>query len=238
MGQYWEFINVDKREKFGWSGKLEEWFFDGSASSLLSYLENYQKPVPALYVEHGLPWISAGGWAGDRILCVGDYLDDGDYPDHVFTEEELAEFKDVSLYQIQDESFKDAVEPTELEMAYHRRGSSRRRQAPEVLCLCNLTTHEFVRSDVLEAEFADYEETNYPGLPDLSHALVARICWSSCPSGPKGQVPQKGCWAGHRFEIIHLPEEGLGEGWKDVSEEVVDELGAIWDHEWELCGGN
>ncbi|KAJ6488953.1 hypothetical protein C8R45DRAFT_1213555 [Mycena sanguinolenta] len=167
MGQYWKLINLDKRETYGFWGKLGEFFFDGSPgclnqtlripSTLLpecdkllfpfkpgalcneadeflncratyfpqtavqsSALVNFPteliqeiyheaeniRDVVCLSVTCQALWdvgrheiyrrlgllIAAVSWAGDRIICVGDYLENDDIPSHILTLAEKEEF--------------------------------------------------------------------------------------------------------------------------------------------------
>jgi hypothetical protein len=53
-------------------------------------------------IEEWLLKESDTSWAGDRIICAGDYSNPGDIPDDLFTEEEITEHKldDDVLYAI------------------------------------------------------------------------------------------------------------------------------------------
>lgn len=68
----------------------------------------------------------------------------------------------------------------------------------------------------------------------FGEVLMARICWatSSYMSSEDGSGITRAIWAGHRFDITTVGRhEGKtkGEKWKDVSEEVVNELAGIWE---------
>ncbi|KAF2191253.1 hypothetical protein K469DRAFT_557500, partial [Zopfia rhizophila CBS 207.26] len=47
----------------------------------------------------------------------------------------------------------------------------------------------------------------------------------------------QGVWAGHCFDITTLTRhtENMGDEWKDVSEEIVQEIATIWESE---CGSD
>lgn len=91
--------------------------------------------------------------------------------------------------------------------------------------LRNLTTHEFVRSEVV----AGNSKQNGPFFEDLGfeHIVLSRIFWSSEPS-TDGRSLERGIWAGHRFEIItvdhHTKPTRSEVAWKDISEEAVEDL--------------
>jgi len=115
--------------------------------------------------------------------------------------------------------------------------------------LFNLTTYEYVRADafsILYAEMGPEErkamkENQGPLVGDnlgFSELIGARICWSSDDSismAYEGEL-HRGVWAGHRFEITTLDRiQGPQNGkvWKDVSDEVMKELKAIWVSEYQ-----
>lgn len=97
--------------------------------------------------------------------------------------------------------------------------------------LRNLTTREFVRSGALV-----YNERAVSGpwmaRPGFGEVLVSRICRSPNPSGCIMEL-QRGIWAGHRFDITTMdrfPDHARPEqGWKDVGEEVAEEVATIWE---------
>ncbi|PVG01476.1 hypothetical protein CPB86DRAFT_812430 [Serendipita vermifera] len=71
MGQYWELINIDKRERLPlFRGKWDE---------------DYSSPT-----QYDIDILAPGErWAGDRIILIGDYADS--FPPGIFTEEEAEE---------------------------------------------------------------------------------------------------------------------------------------------------
>ncbi|KAG6067149.1 hypothetical protein E4U32_004525 [Claviceps aff. humidiphila group G2b] len=103
----------------------------------------------------------------------------------------------------------------------------------EVWILRNLTTQQYVRREPLELE------------PGLAHGpfvrgigfggvVLSRISWSSDNStalnDPTGRI-HRGLWAGHRFDITTMTRHEkltAGQNWTDVTEEVVEEVNAIW----------
>ena len=80
MGQYWEFVNIDKRQ----SSELGEFFATRTCEDLI-----YLLAIPAVPLKNTLSNPAtrlqvAGTWAGDRIICLGDYADS--WPDGVVTD--------------------------------------------------------------------------------------------------------------------------------------------------------
>ena len=112
----------------------------------------------------------------------------------------------------------------------------------ECRILRNLSRREFVRSKTLQEFKARYSE-EHPGTAvtselrrvGFSEAVVLRTIWSSdgscsmCYQEEKDNL-HRGIWAGNRFDIVSEStfEKEKGEGRKDVSEEVVSELIAVW----------
>ncbi|KAJ9133161.1 F-box domain containing protein [Pleurostoma richardsiae] len=102
--------------------------------------------------------------------------------------------------------------------------------------LRNLTTKEFVRSEAiaLEQEFIHGPNIDVLG---FGEAIMARICWSTSSFVSMNDVSNisRGVWAGHSFDITTLArhrDESRGEKWRDVSEEVADEIADIWEGEY------
>lgn len=103
------------------------------------------------------------------------------------------------------------------------RGSSP--NAPWVLR--NLTTQEYVRC------------RPGPGLTDrrgyidhpngfkvrLDDALLLRICWTKVSpwTDKEGLGIYRGSWAGHCFDIVPLDQAGIGKGWKDSTNEILEQ---------------
>ncbi|KAK0214386.1 hypothetical protein IW262DRAFT_1405821 [Armillaria fumosa] len=75
MGQYWNLINIDRRESLDHMGKLGEVFW-----------RDYTAVMALL----------AGSWAGCRIMCIGDYAEG--CPSNVLTSEEVAEINRPTFY--------------------------------------------------------------------------------------------------------------------------------------------
>ncbi|KAJ6514217.1 hypothetical protein C8R47DRAFT_567748 [Mycena vitilis] len=183
-------------------------------------------------------------WVGDRIICVGDYLENEDIPETLLTPPERAEFlpPNRTLY---DYRFREIEPNFDQRRLMSMCGISNRfcfrtrqdfRDAELVMeiflgpefeewpalnpVLRNLSRRQYVR----ESELVDLT-ARFPKV-GLDEVLLSRICLSSDNStsmlydGPL----QHGVWAGDRFDIVDedwVEELGDDESWTDVSEEVL-----------------
>ncbi len=117
--------------------------------------------------------------------------------------------------------------------------------------LRNLDTREVVRFEKLpptktgggegeeEEEGTRIAVSGYPWLT-LDFALIMRICWSvggsdyfedSAEEAKRSRLDH-GVWAAHRFELTEAGELGLSgekEGWRDVTDELVNEAKTFMD---------
>ncbi|KAI0411215.1 hypothetical protein F5X98DRAFT_368226 [Xylaria grammica] len=100
--------------------------------------------------------------------------------------------------------------------------------------LRNLTTKQFVRSEVI-APYRGYARGPFIGGGiGFGQVLVSRICWSTSPSTDIEDVTNitRGVWAGHRFDIVTRSRheaQTCEEKWYDVSWEIASETGRIWE---------
>ncbi|MCJ1461906.1 hypothetical protein MMC07_000505 [Pseudocyphellaria aurata] len=102
--------------------------------------------------------------------------------------------------------------------------------------LRNLTSREFVRSEVL----AGSTDQNGPFFKDLGfeHIVLSRIFTSTRQqlSTLDGVLRERGTWSGDRFEIVTLDhhvesassDEPLSMPWTDISEDAVEDLIQFW----------
>lgn len=207
MGQYFIIINLDKREILTNVGKLAEGIANREGSLLIPYLFLSSDPQPP--PQNGN--VGNGSWAGDRIICPGDY--GTDVPDGILTAEEIEEIsggkKDkygrniVNLYHYASSHFKKLPSQPHFNAAHY----------PSNMVLRNLTLHTYVRADAVSGRASL-----------LGSLILSRIPWSSDPPGASlSHWPDigSGPWAGHRFDIRTMDdiESGGadGEEWKDVS---------------------
>jgi len=99
--------------------------------------------------------------------------------------------------------------------------------------LRNLTTHEYVRSEAIAIK---PEYIHGPNIDVLGFGEVvwSRICWSTATDRSTEYTDNihRGSWAGHRFDITTLDRHRQATldrtEWKDVSEEVANEVEKIW----------
>lgn len=201
MGQYWQFVNIDKRQSLGFWGKLSVYdnkfgFERARHWQFLSFLKT--------------------DWAGDRITCIGDYVDMGDYPIGMLTQDELDEMVEleVTLYRMARTELYDTVNSP-------REHSRQPFSSPDVLR--NLSKREYVRSDVV----------------DLGDVGMSRLCWTSdSQSRAKGAQYDfcRGNWAGDRLDIVSLAsvlrEVDEGDPWTDVSEASQKLLSEVFASEF------
>ncbi|KAI0362271.1 hypothetical protein OH77DRAFT_1416497, partial [Trametes cingulata] len=100
--------------------------------------------------------------------------------------------------------------------------------------ICNWSKREYVRAQAI-ADLCGRPDDEQPFLPNcaaqLSHALLARICWTDsdeCMGIPSvfGFDLHRGPWAGDRFTITTMERlrEDERDDWRDVSAEVVEEV--------------
>jgi hypothetical protein len=181
-------------------------------------------------------------WAGERIICVGDYAHD--YPEGFLTQQEESEITDNSeeynLYYYA-EKFKRPVLYEQLDIQQYRRAYLHVTRSglnvkliKELLpinkpvygkssrsILCNLSTNEYIRA-------SDISESSNFG---FGHILLLQICWSSDPSMSifisyeNNSDIHRGPWAGNRFNITSI--EHVDDTWKDVSKQVLKKLQKI-----------
>ena len=224
MGQYFQLINVDRREAQN-MGKLGEAIYNYAHLPILQLLlrqESQDDPV-------------IGAWAGHRIITAGDYM--GECPSGMLTEAEQAEVNrfaettgrnsDGAFYYFARRTFKNI--PV----------SSLRSLEPMAndLVLRNLSLHVYVRVNDFENTLA--EKIDDEGLDSdlkftLNTLILINTSWSDDPSCSIGCsfeiVP--GPWAGDRFDVTSITElESEGDLWKDVTDEQVERIFEIVEGE-------
>ncbi|KAA1477021.1 hypothetical protein DENSPDRAFT_844160 [Dentipellis sp. KUC8613] len=203
-------------------------------------------------------------WAGDRVICMGDYADVKDYPPALQAAEE---FKGYNIYELSTERFHGipsgiggwgTLGGAALRSKVAQRFRAKRGWGIECcvlkncisvksveqssLVLRNLSKHEYVRHDSLPVDLL--AGIQHPGPVDLAMAAFSQICWSSDPSiAIDTQVElHRGGWAGDRLDIVSIAdlegaedrEDGKQVDWTDVSERVAGELTSILKVEYGL----
>ncbi len=103
--------------------------------------------------------------------------------------------------------------------------------------LRNLTTQEYVRSEAIAVK-PEYIHGPHIERLGFGHVVWSRICWSSdnsCSMSYTGNI-HRGVWAGHRFDITtldrHKRDSSKQTEWKDISQEIADEIAKIWSSEF------
>lgn len=193
---------------------------------------------------------AASPWAGHRLMCIGDYAEDKDLTQGLLSSEnaEYLKRKETNftthvsnycarvnqhrplhmpdyLYR-QERSLQTQVETRQ----FIKLLNTTKRYYPQfdtaqTWVLCNLTKREYVRDETVKAH----------GKAGFGAFLLSRICWSSSVDTSmsyEGNIC-RGVWATDRFEIttIDRPRDGA-EGWKDVGDEMGEEMAAIWRSEY------
>lgn len=213
MGQYWVITCPGRREAFQ-SGKLGEWITSKYYAQLVALLS---KPSPD---------DAKSSWAGERIICVGDYLtnedltawDDKGYVSSLFDIEPA--LKEQSLFRVAYGSYSipnvgSKLSYDEVSQTIDTEGKSK------CHILHNLDTGEYVREDILRHGIT------------LAHIVLRRICCSSDPSTStefRGGLVN-GVWAGHRFEIVGSDSFSGTDG-HDVSEAAWNDVVEVWQAEY------
>ena len=231
MGQYWKVVNLAKRQTASWDhwGKLGECLFDGSPDMLVSLLK--QAAPHATNSVSALP--PEKSWAGDRIICLGDYHED--LSAGLLSTAELEELdkgdegEGMSLYQFACEH-------------YQYVGGISAFNRPQLSgghwILRNLSKNKYVREEAIKvAGLKGMSDNRLSKEIGLGQVVLSRICWStdnSCAMGYYDKDIHRGVWAGDRFDITTINQVGIEDGrkWTDVSDEVAKEMTEIWVGEY------
>lgn len=210
MVQYWQVLNLDKRQTLGqesW-GEMKDIMMSGTPEALVDQLRAGK----------------SGSWARDRIVIVSDYA--LTYPEGMLTPGERDEVEDMYLEGEEGEYDDDDPAPTlyafaeewykAVPVAFGEAGAG-------VEYLRNATKKEYVRSDaVAKVVPADVKARGAGG---LGHAVIVLASWTSEAEYVGSEAVGTGSWAGDRFEI----GGDVGHGWTDISERVAQHLSHIWD---------
>jgi len=235
MGQYWQVANLDKRQtpsKGHW-GKLGECLFDGSPDVLVPLLKQpFDADPHATNSDSALP--PDQSWAGDRIICLGDYHED--LPDGMLSiseQEELDradEGKEMTLYAFADEHYQsvDGIS-----------AFNRPRLSGGHWILRNLSKYEYVREEAVKVASVEGMGNNRSSNKiGLGQVVLSRICWStddSCAMSYYDEDIHRGVWAGDRFDITTINQVVVKDSekqWTDVSDKVEKEMTEIWVGEY------
>lgn len=191
-------MNLDKRQTLGHWGKLPEFFFGNRPALIGGMLES--------------------AWAGDRIICVGDYIED--WPDGLLSQREVEEMEAKDTTSLYD--MIRLVPYDEVDAAHIPRMTVYEHETPIVLR--NLTKRQFVREDVLFHELASGPLADDEQI-QLGHVVVSLICWSG------DHYMAEGLWAGNRLDVVSVKtlEEELdaGDPWQDATRSCAKLLKSI-----------
>ncbi|KAJ7162920.1 hypothetical protein C8R46DRAFT_1352757 [Mycena filopes] len=180
--------------------------------------------------------VAPHSWVGDRILCVGDYLQNADIPVGILTPEEQNDL----LWDGDDEEDGGTLYEYPFEQISFRGpqiwGDSHRRLGyhtfetmvffklcmldipepsppPSLVVLRNLSQQQYVRESALLALKAKHADSGRELRRKLAHVglgeiLMTRICLSSDPSASLvwDGAIHRGVWAGDRFDTVDEEE--------------------------------
>jgi hypothetical protein len=253
MGQYWQFVNIDKRQSTGHLGKMGELFFSGSPRQLIYLLAIPAVPLKNASSDPTTKKDVAGGWAGDRIICLGDYANS--WPDGV-----------VSAVDFSDPPSPGASQDIWSEDGYGDYISNDDEENPQVFArscrtvrnvdlgdevwaaypndrvwvLRNITKKLYVRSNGIPTVNNENRLTynghhGLKGFPGLGNVLVANIGWSQDSStsmwySRSGKLAE-GNWAGNRIDVRlmdDIVEDMAKEGWTDISRQEAITMYHVW----------
>lgn len=231
MGQYFTFLNIDKRQQLKPTNglKMGEFFFSGyfpTAIMKLLAIPPKNDPTESKAKDNAIE-----SWAQDRIICIGDYVND--WPDSILNSDdghtlESPKFlydnaRKISYYDLPRKC------PT-----YPGHGA----------VLRNLTKKIYVRANGIPVLCRDDEKLrifdNPPAridcIPGLGSVLLGRVGWSADPSASmswaEADTLTAGEWAGDRFDVRSYDEvknELESGGWVDGTEEEALRITDLWD---------
>ncbi|KAK2463854.1 hypothetical protein APHAL10511_004159 [Amanita phalloides] len=191
MVQYWQVLNLDRRELLGQEprGEIADILLSGVPDALVSHLR----------VEEA----QRGRWAGNRIVVVSDRA--VEYPEGMLTAQEQEEVEDMYLDEKGEGEYdEDDPAPTLYAFAEEWYTAVTAENGPgragKEWHLRNLSKKEYVRSD---------------GVAGLGQAVVVSTCWTN----EEEAGVRAGQWAGDRLEIREAGAEPEA-GWADISAEV------------------
>ncbi|KAF3484336.1 uncharacterized protein GIQ15_03660 [Arthroderma uncinatum] len=98
--------------------------------------------------------------------------------------------------------------------------------------LRNLTTQEFVRPTAIALHKSHIRG---PFIDKLGYGevILSRICWSTDDfTSMTGEGIHQGVWAGHALDIVPSTYLDSGGPWKDISDEVAEDVAEIWKSEY------
>ncbi|PBK68027.1 hypothetical protein ARMSODRAFT_958548 [Armillaria solidipes] len=191
MGQHWELVNIDRRERLSLGGKLDEIFYDDF------------RDIMALL---------AGSWAGCRIMCIGDYM--RECPPNVLTSEEVSE---IASYHSDDSDDDSPTTLYDFTYQYYRQITSRGYIDLGGMVLRNPTKHVYVRRDVAVEELKSSEKSG--DLGNILFTNICWSANSSC--NMMLDLSQGGWAGDRFDVVPLSSVEDDEEEWEDVTEDQV-----------------
>lgn len=224
--------NIDKEQTTGCLGKVR--YGTSVDTEFMWLLAVPVQPLPPDSDETR----NFGTWAGDRIICVGDYGQT--MPAGTLTIDETVQM--ASDPHIRMAEYQEIETGEILTYASHHRKSY-----PDDCewILRNLTKKEFVRASAITL---DETPGHLHGYPSLGHALMIQICWTDViemdtllKTSPfagmfrRHDTAASGECAAHRFDVRALrevEEDMEREDWTDVSEVIALRIRRAEDELW------
>ena len=238
MGQYWQLINLDKRQTFGIWGKFEQYLFDSDPDRIVPYLilpSLSEVCLDSSSQERFLQAIKAVSWAGDRIIYIGDGIE-APYPLGMLSDieeketEEKTPYGNQELWEVAEKytSPKD-VKPYLKVIDYN---------IPTSWVLRNLSKHTYVCDEAvaLHSDFINGTWIKYFGFGQI---VLSFINWSADDSRASvcSADVTKGVWAGDRFDMVSIDTLLRSkEQWRDVSESAVKTAKSYFEAEYKYNG--
>ncbi|KAF2805127.1 uncharacterized protein BDZ99DRAFT_113589 [Mytilinidion resinicola] len=196
----------------------------------------YQEDVKGILEKQLSPW------AGDRLICLGDYA--RGHPDGILTVEEDEELirQEFTLYDCMDRYSAHAGpdrfigEMTERLVFGGRRSTLWSRMIGTAYdrwpadgvtwILRNLDAKEYVRQEGFKQLSKSTDGGPFIRPVGFEFVIASRVCWTDDPFGTSRITNMHGEWAGNRFDVTTLErmEEGFEASWKDVSAAVMKQV--------------
>ncbi|KAL7273056.1 hypothetical protein RUND412_004114 [Rhizina undulata] len=232
------------------------------AATLTSSLNRYFWKIGYYHVKAIYAKLYLGNWAGMLTKADEEELQEGLYKEELYFGEIYDEYcGPMSLSTLAYRRYRRLhIYADELPIPRYRPGLVLRGNhllpEPEIIQFCrlldrkfslyypedrhwilrNLTTREYVSSKpiALKPEYIHGPVIDFLG---FEHVILSRICWSLAAGDTDNERRIfRGVWAGHCFNITTLKvlEQGMKRetGWKDVGEEVAEELAKLWESEF------
>ncbi|KDQ16494.1 hypothetical protein BOTBODRAFT_173016 [Botryobasidium botryosum FD-172 SS1] len=173
-------------------------------------------------------------WAGDRIVCIGDYAQNNDLPQGMLTTAEMQgllafESDEVprNLYGFADKKYQ---KPREYDKGWVETNEFGRKLQPYTNGSASIACKALERSNPTIVYSATFPGANT--MYDFGTIHLTRICWLSANVWEhNGKFLDCGVWAGDRFEITTMDAMheriNKGEAWDDISASMLEDIRTI-----------